>query len=177
VAADSFFKNPANYQKSGRKLHTNRLRMRERYCYFLVVFILTFCGKSFSQSESLNIKLPINYNTLKNFDFEKQLKLDYQDGGYAFKTQRPARVVFNCWDYLTEKTLSQQKTKDSFCLPDIKSYLYQPVPINFYSNNLSFFCKKELQIEKLTSVPLRFRLGSLEYVNYLEQKPNAVKSH
>jgi hypothetical protein len=39
-----------------------------------------------------------------------------------------------------------------------------------FVHNFGFFCRKELQFEKQTKLPLRFRLGSLQYCNYLEGK-------
>jgi len=48
------------------------------------------------------------------------------------------------------------------------------LPQNFYNNHLSFFCKKEVQLQKLTSLPVYFRLVSKEYVDYLVRKPNAI---
>jgi hypothetical protein len=44
------------------------------------------------------------------------------------------------------------------------------LPYDYYSNHLGFFCKKELQVEKITKLPIRIRLGGLDYVNNLEGK-------
>lgn len=152
--------------------------MWQRLCGFLVVFLLMFNGEILGQKDypevkqikgvlicdgsgwnttaSLKgvdlaelikkLKLPINYNKLANFNFENHLRLDYK-----------------CSDTTTEK-----KT-----LPQL--ILFRPIFQSSYADYLGFFCKKEIQLDKITFVPLRFRLGSLDYVNWMEQKPNAVK--
>ncbi|HEY1021759.1 MAG TPA: hypothetical protein VGE06_05575 [Flavisolibacter sp.] len=66
--------------------------------------------------------------------------------------------------------LHLQPTPDS--LP--KTVSLRVLPQNFYNKGLSFFCQKELQLQKLTSLPVFIRLGSKDYVDYLEQKPNAA---
>jgi hypothetical protein len=49
------------------------------------------------------------------------------------------------------------------------------VPPNLQAKKMAFFCKKEWLLEQKTGLPIKFRLGSFDYTNWLEQKPNAVK--
>jgi hypothetical protein len=44
----------------------------------------------------------------------------------------------------------------------------------FYCSNLAFFCRQEIKFEKITKIPFKFRLGSVQYVDYLEGKRGAL---
>jgi hypothetical protein len=46
------------------------------------------------------------------------------------------------------------------------------VPVNHYSAGLGFFCRKEIQFDRKTIIPLRFRLGSVEACKRMEGYPN-----
>lgn len=49
-----------------------------------------------------------------------------------------------------------------------------PLAPGYFHSQLAFFCRTEDRVEKATSIPFRFRLGSLAYTDYLEGKPNAA---
>ncbi len=50
---------------------------------------------------------------------------------------------------------------------------YSIISSNFYTQNFGFFCKKELLLEKITKVPFKFRLGSVQQCDWMEGKPNS----
>jgi hypothetical protein len=50
--------------------------------------------------------------------------------------------------------------------------LFSIIPANFYVQNFGFFCKKEVQLQKVTRLPFLFRLGSVQQCDWMEGKPN-----
>jgi hypothetical protein len=63
----------------------------------------------------------------------------------------------------------------SLIIPSINAI--SPVKIiseNYYANHLGFFCSKELQIERTTKLPLKFRLGSVSYTDKMEGKNQSL---
>jgi hypothetical protein len=126
--------------------------MSQRVFRFVVVLILFLNGEIFSQMS--NGKKPVS---VPGYSFAGTT---YQGNGFKKNLLRISVTPCKFFD------LSARL---------IDPALYRPLPVNFYTHNQSFFCKQELNLEKVTAIPLRFRLGSLDYVNYLEQKPNTGK--
>lgn len=128
--------------------------MPQRVFCFVVVLIGLLNGEFFAQVKSEKIIEDFNSSILSYSDI-----IQYKDCIKSLNYKIPG----------TQGKYSDSRGKRA------NYFLLKPVPLNFYCQNLSFFCKKELQVEKVIFLPLRFRLGSLEYVNYLEQKPNALR--
>ena len=75
-----------------------------------------------------------------------------------------------------------QAQSDSLNLPDLRTYLLREtrmVESYFYYNQQNkkveelypaFFCRMEHRWEKKTRIGSKFRLGSIDYVDYLESK-------
>ncbi|MBK8785637.1 MAG: hypothetical protein IPN43_03830 [Chitinophagaceae bacterium] len=90
------------------------------------------------------------------------------------------RLTYRAGNMITYQNFFQQSkniTKekpaaDAKPVVSINSLSRSIIAADFYTCNFGFFCKKELQFEKATKIPLRFRLGSLQYNDYLEVKPN-----
>lgn len=121
--------------------------MRERRFYLFVALIFLVNGEIFAQDK--------NVENLAKSGLEKAIEK-------AFTKGRKGGVI----DLLRIPSISNEGNG----IMDGKTmFLLRP------SIPQSFFCKKEWQFEKATSIPLRFRLGSLAYTDYLEGKPNALK--
>jgi hypothetical protein len=125
------------------------IQMVQRNFFYVVVLIFLFTGEILAQEKNVE-KIP---EFLTNYSFSTGFSLAGSYSSY-FKKGNPLTSPFRA---------GRPFSLDMAVIP------------NYYMQHLSFFCRKELQIEKATSIPLRFRLGSLQYTDYLEQKPNALR--
>jgi hypothetical protein len=128
--------------------------MCKRFTFFLVVLLLMFQGEIYGQPNPALNPIPKMKMVEKN---------EFKD----------------CWSApklhpLLQKLL-MQTCVDTISAKQPAFFLLKPLPASYYSNHLGFFCQKELQLDKVAPLPIRFRLGSLDYVNWMEQKPNAIK--
>ena len=73
--------------------------------------------------------------------------------------------------YLPEFTTPISSNKSSQLL-DLRYTMLSPIETvnNYCAADLAFFCRLEVKIEKATRFPVFFRLGDVQYVNYLEGK-------
>jgi len=134
------------HKNNAVNLKINKIILAQRQISFVVVLFLMFSGKIFGQQNAAGISAPKLSNTA------------------TYMTKVPYKTTFVSKRFLNDESAGSGK-------PIISLKIISP---SFYSCNLGFICKKELQLDKVVVVPFRFRLGSLAYVNYLEQKPNAV---
>ena len=137
-----------NLQNKGRK-------MLQRFFYLVVVLIFTIDGESFGQSTYVE----------NSPNLHKKMSLTPRKMGFI-RNDKPDYTI----------TFQYSPLVNSYLLQNVGSLPWLTVFKKCGANQYpGFFCRKEWQFEKATSISLRIRLGSLEYTNYLEQKPNALK--
>lgn len=59
---------------------------------------------------------------------------------------------------------------DAVAAPLPPSGSIHSIPRAYRYEELALFCRIEVQLERVTKIPVRFRLGSVDYVDYLEGK-------
>lgn len=148
---------------------------------FLVVLLLMFSGEVWGQCDEGRTSSPVRLDTFAKecFSHAKSYKAFWK---MAFGKQ----FVKPSSENVIGTNRFRQNSKMNYCISvpcncigetgqSVRFSLKDFVSKNYFDDRLGIFCKKELQLEKITSVPIRFRLGSLDYVNWMEGKPNAVK--
>lgn len=76
-----------------------------------------------------------------------------------------------CWGSKFTKYY-KKSVKDPVCNNNKITPPFSLLPGNYYANNLGFFCKQEIKFEKVTRIPFKFRLGSVQECDRMEGKPN-----
>ena len=131
------------HKNNAVNLNVKKTNMVQRVSGFLVVFLLMFFGSMNGQRHPAP---GISVSGLKRVQFQQTVK------PFQSRFTRPILL------------------KAAECMPETKFTLLNLPTSSTYVNNLGFFCRYELKMDKVLAVPIRFRLGSREYVDRLEGK-------
>ena len=128
----------------------------QRVYQFLVVLLLILPARIFSQQQMPRIgqNSPHLLNLSENFQGKLRSNNQFPHANLQY---------FIFADKIPYQLTPPNRTVINLNFPDI-------IRQEFYTSLIPFFCKKEFQFEQNTSIPLRVRLGSLDYVNRLEGK-------
>ncbi len=144
---------------------------KAKFLFFCMIFVGSdvFAQKkvysAFSHSQIFN-DFPVAVNTI--IDIKKLHKIVFAP---AFVNKPFKFSEINSGNYINGEP------KIFAAAINNKKVLNSPLPQNFYTQNLGFFCKKELQLEKATKIPFKFRLGSVQQCDWMEGKVNTgIKS-
>ena len=138
-------------QKSGLNLQYKAENVVQRFCKIIVALCLVMCGPGVV-AQDLSEKIPV----MKVIGPAPMIK-------FSVHPERNARPViefnaFACWD----GKLSVRVIKNHVVTASIAG--------NYYTENFGFMCRKELHFQKSTGLPVRLRLGSLQYCDAMEGK-------
>jgi len=113
----------------------------------IVLFFLLFITHPLLQAQ-------LTTSSQKTYLIQKRLQINKVGKGSNL-IKRPEHTDWRYISALSNPNLPPQK---------------YPVPVVYSPNDLAFFCKIEVQLEKAVKVPIKFRLGSVDQVDFLEGK-------
>ncbi len=120
---------------------------RKMKIWFKIFFVVLFFNIS-----SLNAQVGLHFNHLTT------LPLSSTTFNNSFYNYSPSVFKIEALSNIVRPGFAFQK--------DIS----KPFPKIYTFNNLAFFCKVEVKLEKATKFPVKFRLGDVNYVDRLEGK-------
>jgi hypothetical protein len=130
-----------------------------------IMIMLLPIGVGFvSNAQQASVSLPQKYSlseSLNNLPAEQKFPCTT---AFSYVNANPVTVTAPTG--INYSFLNRQSKTDYF----FSRQVFQPLKPDYFTCNQGFFCDQELIFEKKTGLPLRFRLGSLQYVDALEGK-------
>jgi hypothetical protein len=123
-----------------------------------IIVVLVFFIFSGSLNAQENILRLGNQQLLRQKNNDNEIWMKFSPNEVKYTTRN--FYLLNCSEPPTDEIRS--------FAPNIRYY---------YTQSLGFICRQELKLDRLSSLKFRLRLGSLDYVNRLEGKPNIAGHH